>query len=214
LKLSSEPILILKEENMKNYLMTVLLSALLIFSTACNRADNRVENQIEDKMKNANLDRVDVSVDKGTATLNGEVNNDMQKAQAEVITRETPGVNNVKDNLRVVYKEDSTGEKGLITRTPTDNQPPTGGGNYSDKSYGNPQFYQQPGQVNKDNQNQPIQGNQPVVVEEQKRGGYNNPVVPGAQGNPLTKKDQNKNDSKDQKKNDSNDSKEIQKQVP
>ena len=120
---------------MKKIALFALFTLLLTFAAACNRADHNAKEQIEAKMKNAKLDRVDVSVKSGEATLKGEVNDEGQKAQAEVLARETPGVGNVKDNLRVVYKEQYPGEKGVLTPTPTDNIPPSS--NYTQGS--NPQ---------------------------------------------------------------------------
>lgn len=109
---------------MKRTLFTALLSMALAFTTACNTAERDTENQIEDKLKNAQLERVDVDVEDGVAKLEGEVNDDLQRSQAERIARETPGVNNVQSNLRIVYEEGVPGERGLPLPTPSDNQPP------------------------------------------------------------------------------------------
>jgi hypothetical protein len=191
-----------KEDGMKRSILPMLLASAMAFTMACNRADHKAEEHIEDKMKNANLERVDVKVKNGVVTLEGEVNNDMQRSQAEVIAKETPGVNDVKDNLRVVY-EDTPGDEGMLTPTPTDNQPPTGGGKYMKGDYPPPGTTgDRPVDIDATGGNAGTEMKDGKTTEGTGTPDYNNPVIKGA-GSPSSETGSPDKQQTDKKENSS-----------
>lgn len=82
-----------------------LLVLIVSLGSCASPQDEAISHSVKHALieyRPANLTRVDVSTDRGTVYLSGEVQNKEQKERAEAIARETQGVKQVINKLQVL----------------------------------------------------------------------------------------------------------------
>ncbi|HMT08731.1 MAG TPA: BON domain-containing protein [Pyrinomonadaceae bacterium] len=84
---------------MKAKYLTVLTLAIALFASACGKSDADLTKAATDKLAADKVTGVTVKVEKGVATLTGEVADAAVKSKAEASVRSVEGITNVTNSL-------------------------------------------------------------------------------------------------------------------